>query len=469
MKITREFRKDKINKSGYAPIRITAHYDGVRVRISPEESAHKDSWDPRFQKVLDTQPYYQRINDKLDTWCKHIRNIIEDAKKLGKTPTEEELKAALHLALNPPQEKTEVDELVDSLLFPNTQEPELEPVSAEDPSSFFNLFERWISYKETTLDKFGKHLSPDTIQSYRASKERFQDYEKKNEMSVTLTGMDLKFYDSFKKYMITDLKQSINTFSKHIGRLKEFLEWCEDEDLPVNRKFRKFGTPEIYDPVEALSEQEVMQIREFDFRTLASIQFIKDEFKEKFKMPMNHLMLAQRLNTLEQMRDVFLMCCYTGMRISDMYTFMPHHIKGNIIIKHGGKTIKHGIIYYIPFFDDYLFKPVELVEKYAGGQDTCMPVNWDINTHLKTIQKLVGITRLNLTTKIGRKTFATLKLYQGVPRHVVMQATGHKTEKSFNAYIGVDTLKVIEVFTKHSAASSLGGQKWGADSQLASA
>lgn len=64
------------------------------------------------------------------------------------------------------------------------------------------------------------------------------------------------------------------------------------------------------------------------------------------------------------------------------------------------------------------------------------------------VQRLSGITSLKLTTKIGRKTFVTRKLYQG--RRVIMQATGHQTEEAFNHYVGVDELKLVEEFMRKS-------------------
>jgi hypothetical protein len=53
------------------------------------------------------------------------------------------------------------------------------------------------------------------------------------------------------------------------------------------------------------------------------------------------------------------------------------------------------------------------------------------------VQRLVGLTRLYLTTKIGCKTSVTRKLYQGVPAQLIRQATGPRTEEAFNHYVGV--------------------------------
>lgn len=62
--------------------------------------------------------------------------------------------------------------------------------------------------------------------------------------------------------------------------------------------------------------------------------------------------------------------------------------------------------------------------------------------------RLAGLTRIPLTSKVGRKTFATLKLAQGVPRTTVMQATGHTTERSFNRYVGIDEDELVASYRK---------------------
>jgi hypothetical protein len=92
---------------------------------------------------------------------------------------------------------------------------------------------------------------------------------------------------------------------------------------------------------------------------------------------------------------------------------------------------------------------VALIEKYRPlGLDTCLPVGTGLDDYLPTVAQLAGLTRIALTSKVGRKTFVTLKLAQGVPRTTVMQATGHRTESSFNRYVGIDETELVETYRK---------------------
>jgi hypothetical protein len=108
-------------------------------------------------------------------------------------------------------------------------------------------------------------------------------------------------------------------------------------------------------------------------------------------------------------------------------------------------TVKTDVTVYISFYND-LFKPVALASRYEHRSllNLLVPECYRADEFLKVVQRLVGLTRLNLTTKIGRKTFVTLKLYQGVPVRLIMQATAHRTEEPFKHYVGVDQLQLVE-------------------------
>ena len=56
--------------------------------------------------------------------------------------------------------------------------------------------------------------------------------------------MAMAFYQDSRTYMLDELGQGLNTFGKHISRLKTFLTWVEQErELPVHRRYRKFTVP----------------------------------------------------------------------------------------------------------------------------------------------------------------------------------------------------------------------------------
>jgi hypothetical protein len=158
------------------------------------------------------------------------------------------------------------------------------------------------------------------------------------------------------------------------------------------------------------------------------------------------LTLQDHQQRLEQARDKMLQCCYLGLRISDADRMAPEHLQGSFVKIEAGKT---GVLCLIPFIDDDVFKPVALIAKYAPlALRTCLPDVPTLDDYLPHLALLAGITRLHVTSRIGRKTFATLKIYQGVPKTQVMLATGHKTEQNFNRYLGINEEELLGIYQR---------------------
>jgi integrase len=96
-----------------------------------------------------------------------------------------------------------------------------------------------------------------------------------------------------------------------------------------------------------------------------------------------------------------------------------------------------------------VFKPASLLRAYAGQDPTwCLPRASAPYLCLPHGQRLAGITRLPVQFHTGRKTFATLKVAQGVPRVQVMMTTSHQSEASFNHYLGIDEPGLVTWYRK---------------------
>jgi hypothetical protein len=103
----------------------------------------------------------------------------------------------------------------------------------------------------------------------------------------------------------------------------------------------------------------------------------------------------------------------------------------------------------MPMLDDYACKPQTLLAQYAPlGLATYLPWVRALCKYLSLVQELSGIMRLHLGMHVGRKTFATLKIYQGVPRSQVLMATGHQMEANFNCYLGIDEMELMKSYRR---------------------
>lgn len=148
-------------------------------------------------------------------------------------------------------------------------------------------------------------------------------------------------------------------------------------------------------------------------------------------------------------RDIFLIGCYTALRISDLKNLSTKNIVGsNIDIK----TIKTGARVIIP-----IHPVVKEILDRNGGQFPRMKSEQAFNMALKRICKKSGITsevlyERTIGTKVVRKRMkkyelvashtarrsaATNMYLAGVPAARIMLITGHTTEQTFFKYIRI--------------------------------
>ncbi|MCB0583672.1 MAG: site-specific integrase [Phaeodactylibacter sp.] len=120
---------------------------------------------------------------------------------------------------------------------------------------------------------------------------------------------------------------------------------------------------------------------------------------------------------LEQIRKIFLLCCWTGLRFSDVSTLARPHLeetaKGLQVrkrLKKNGKQLTLPL--WLLFKRDGVqwSKPEEIVREALAGRDDDKPLfrisNQYLNRSLKELAALAGIKK-KMTSHVARRTFAT--------------------------------------------------------------
>ena len=155
------------------------------------------------------------------------------------------------------------------------------------------------------------------------------------------------------------------------------------------------------------------------------------------------------------MRDVFLFCCFTGLRYSDVYNLRRSDIKENHIEVTTVKTADSLIIE----LNNHSKAIIEKYKDIAFQDQKVLPVisNQRMNTYLKELAELAEINepvretyykgneRIDvvtpkytlLSTHAGRRTFICNALSLGIPANVVMKWTGHSDYKAMKPYIDI--------------------------------
>lgn len=130
---------------------------------------------------------------------------------------------------------------------------------------------------------------------------------------------------------------------------------------------------------------------------------------------------------MNKARDMFLFQCYTGLSYIDMSTLTRESIltEGEDCVIRRNR-IKSGATYHV-----LLLKPaLEILERNDCKLD--MPINLYAN-YLKRIGKSIGFD-FNLSSHLGRHTFATWALSKGVPIEIVSKMLGHTNIQTTQIY-----------------------------------
>ncbi|MGI4835069.1 MAG: phage integrase SAM-like domain-containing protein [Janthinobacterium lividum] len=459
MEVTRQLLTERASRTGQSRIQLTFCWDSQRLRLSSGQKCFAADWDTKRELLKAKTGAAGR---QVDT----VNAVLQAYTDAGHAAHHEAL--LLGQQLSPPAMKAAILSRYAEL---TTQVAELPPVPAPPPPTFAAYYDQWLGEQSRRVNlRTGQRLSKAYLDSLGNTLAVLQEFGAATGHELTLAGMNKAFYQRFQEYFFQQRGQGLNTFGKHIRGLKTFLAWCEDNELEVSSKWHKFQAPDEPTGTDALTQAELLAIAQVDFYTAEARELVRRYFagfdqpdgqprrRGQRRSQVDDYRVLERLRTLERARDKFLQCAYLGLRISDANRLAPRQLDylHHVVRLKAGKTQKACVI---PFFDDDVFQPVALIEKYRPlGLATCLPVGTGLDEYLPTVAELAGVGRIALTSKVGRKTFVTLKLAQGVPRHTVMQATGHRTESSFNRYAGVDEVELVETYRKTARKVSRAGQ-----------
>lgn len=395
------------------PIRMRVIFMGNRVDFSTGFRIDTSKWDEKKQRVKNgcTNKLKQSssdINTKLQEYENNIQNIFKIFETQDINPTTELLK-----------------------------------------TEFKNLFKDDNEKEKSSKKGFLKVFDEFTKESGRQNDWTYSTFEKfasvKNHLIKFSTKLSFDLFDEkgLNDYVIflRDIEQMRNsTIGKQIGFLKWFLRWSKQKGYNKNLAFETFkpklkSTPK---KVIFLTPEELKKLREY-------------------KLP-------ETKQYLERVRDVFIFCCYSSLRYSDVNNLRRSNVKKNHIEVTTVKTADNLLI-------DLNKYSREILDKYKDihfEDDRALPVisNQKMNDYIKELAELVGIDepvhetyykgnkRIDtitpkyalLSTHAGRRTFICYALSIGIPVQIVMKWTGHSDYKAMKPYIDVvDELKASEM------------------------
>ncbi|MBZ9632604.1 site-specific integrase [Salegentibacter sp. LM13S] len=317
---------------------------------------------------------------------------------------------------------------------------------------FLKFYKWYIEHHKThPLPTTGEPLSPGTARTYNNAFNlinRFNDEVYK----VDYHNITLEFYDNYIQWT-QEQDYSTNYIGTHIKILKTILNSATERGYNTNLDFRKkyFRKPSEQINNIFLNQSEINSIYKADLSS----------FRGKIE---NGVRITRDM--LEKARDLFLVGCATGLRVSDFNNLNESHLftdtDDTMFFRLSMKKGKRPIT--IPI--NSMVK--QILSKNNGNPPSSIP-NQHINYSIKIIGKIAGITELTTktTTQGGikrdstepkykfisnhtaRRSFCTNGYLAGIPTADIMAISGHRQERTFYNYIKVNDLQRAKKIGKH--------------------
>ncbi|MDJ0645237.1 MAG: site-specific integrase [Flavobacteriaceae bacterium] len=381
--------KQKINKKGLCSILCRITYNKSRKVFSIGSFVHPKYWDNKHQKISDHPDYSDFTNTQLNL----IRQKLNQA-----------------------------------FLFLQVQEVDFDVIDiykkykGELPKNQMTLLGYYKLHNEKMKSLIGIDIVEVTFKKYLETEAHVVRFikNKYNRSDMKLNALKTRFLEDLSYYLKTERKLQQSTVNKTIQRLRKVVKDAVKEDYLVKDPFISYKYKTVKKEIVFLTKEELKRLEEFDFR----------------------------IDRLNQIRDCFVFCCYTGLAYKEMARLRPNHI----VIRHGNmewikmKRQKTNSELSIPL----LSKTKEILEKY----DNKLPIvsNQRFNGYLKEIAYLTAIDK-NLTHHIARKTFATtVLLLNGVSIEVTSKLLGHSrigiTQNFYGEILQEAVIREIEKLVK---------------------
>ncbi len=382
-------KKQKNYVSGPVSIYVRITVEGQRVELSVQRHCEIEKWNQRSGRMIGNG---------------------EEAKEMNAFLNNYQLKVY----------ETHREILVSNL--PLTAESIKNRLTGEDERSR-KLMEIFAHHNKQFEELVGKEFSERTLKKYKAcvnSLNKFLKWKFKS-TDIDLKHISFKFITDYEFYLKSVQNIQHNTAMGYLKKLKKIIRMCVandwlNKDPFMGYKMKVHEVHRIY-----LSEQEIKTISEKEFS----------------------------ITRLNQVRDIFLFSCFTGLAYSDIEKLTSNDISTGIdgqkwIFTRRLKTDTASRIPLLPI-------PLKIIETYGSSpyimeSGKLLPVysNQRTNSYLKEIAELCEISK-ELTFHCARHTFATtVTLTNGVPIESVSKMLGHKNIRTTQHYAKILDTKVSD-------------------------
>lgn len=379
----------KASKNGLLPIYLRITVDGVRIEVSTSKYIEKSRWSVEAGKIKGSSEEARTINGYLDI----LRNKVYETEKIMINNNQE-------ISATSFKNKFFGHEESHRMLIPIFKDHNKRMEALIDKEYAKNTSLRY----ETTL----KHVE-DFLQNTYSIKD------------IPIKKINLAFINDFDFYLRSVRNCNNNSTIKYVRNFGKIIKMCYANEWIDRDPFLNYRGKVKEVERSFLSKEEINTIYLKDFS----------------------------LMRLDQVKDAFIFCCFTGLAYIDVFQLKKSNIEigidgGRWIFTHRQKTDTPSRI-------PLLQIPDQIIKKYANhpqciNENRLLPVlsNQKMNAYLKEIADVCGINK-ELTFHIARHTFATtVTLTNGVSIESVSKMLGHRSLRTTQHYAKILDEKVSD-------------------------
>ena len=238
--------------------------------------------------------------------------------------------------------------------------------------------------------------------------------------SIPFNDITPGLIEEFEEHLAHNLGNHQNTIATDMKHIKIYVRLALKKGIQFNDPFKTYQISKSPTYPTYLTEQEVQRL----------VRYYHDD-----ESPRTHRKVLQ----------YFLFACFTSLRISDLKVVEREDIKDGELVITPEKTKNYAKKVRIPMSKaawDYV--TVETGKLFNCYKDQVS------NRLLKEVAMATGIDK-NITTHVGRHTFATLALQKGMRLEYLQEIMGHgsiRTTEIYKHVLGEEVKKAMQPFNE---------------------
>lgn len=299
-------------------------------------------------------------------------------------------------------------------------------------------------------------VAASTIRNYKGTLAQLEAFEKMKLCELDWDDMTLNFYDEWKIFFLRK-QYSPNTIGRHVKNLKIWLRAAKDLKLTTTTDFESSRFAADHEDVDNvyLAEDRIQEMHAFNPTDRAAVRrkiaALPEEDREGLE---EATATATARKNLEEAKDIFVVGCLTGQRVSDYKRVNEGMYR---TLRDGKRYLylcqeKTGKWIYIPIDP----RVRAILRKYDGRLPRI--IDQKLNERIKIVGHLLGwcedagVNELRgmmsvpsgkkfyecIKTHTARRSFATNAYKNGIALSSIMAITGHSTEQMLRKYLKLD-------------------------------